>query len=203
MLVGGADVDVIGLGDGDDLLWTGVDTWLIRGDSWVLTWNHVGLGDGSGDWCNRICTWSWADIGGQHNLGGDGRVLSLSDGDWAGNGGLGINNGSNTTDSVSSVRQSSSLLTAKVLGAGQGQGLLRDSVNPWSRAGGDLWRRDLSVGNLNHGCGRVPNLNSGGCLNRGHIVGLLDNGYVLLVSYSYTQISFFFFFLENLRGLEW
>ena len=179
MLIGGADVDLVGFCDGDDLLMAGVDTWLVRCDSWILTWNHVRLGDGGGKRCDGVCTWGWADIGGHHNLGGNSRAISLGDGYRASDNGLGINDGSNTTDSMSSRRQSSRLLTAKVLSAGQGHGLLRDGVNSWSRTGGDLWGWDVSMWDLNHGWGWVLNRGGGG----GHlIVVFVNNGYELLAS---------------------
>lgn len=161
VLIGWADVNLVGLGDRDDLLMTSVDTWLVGGDGWVIARNRVCLSDGHCDWCDGVCAWGWADIGSHHNLGGDSVVHNLGNGDRASDGGLGLNDGSNTTNGVNSRRQLSGVLAAKVLGAGQGHCLLRDGVSSWSWAGGDLRSWDHSMWNLNHGGGGIYSLNSG------------------------------------------
>ena len=128
----GADVDEVGLGDGDNLLGSSVGTRGVAGrdgvdDDGLLL---AGLGDRS----NGVGTSGGADVGGGLNdAGNDAVVLGLL-GVRAGDSGSSLNNGGDTAHGVSSSRDFGGLTNANGGRLGHSHGGSGEGVSAGSRA---------------------------------------------------------------------
>lgn len=142
-----ADVDKVGLGNGDNLLWVGVGTWSVGSWSWVD--EDGGLLNDGGRWGDSVSTGLWADKGSLLDDRGDDTIGGLNSCDWANNGSSSLDNGGDTAVGVGSGWNAGggSLADGGLLGHGDGG--LWNSVGSWLWEDGDLsgwdwdnWDRD-------------------------------------------------------------
>ena len=145
-----ADVDVVGLCHGNDLLWVSVGAWSVGRWGWVDEDGR--LLNNSGRWGNGVGTSGWADEGGLNNGRDDNSLGGANSRNWADNGRRGLNDGGNTAVGVGSRWDSGggSLADGSLLSHGDGGGW--DGVGAWLWEGGDLrsWDWDNWDGNDLH-----------------------------------------------------
>lgn len=142
----GAPGDIASLGDSDHLLRGGVGTRSIAGGDGVD--DDRRLRDRGGDGSNGVSSRSRADVGGLDDDAGDNGATGRDGGNGAGNGGGRLDDGGNTTHSVSSWGHRSRGSTADGGGLGQGDGGGRDGVGSGSREGDGSRRRDRNNNHL-------------------------------------------------------
>lgn len=138
----GADSHEAGLGDGQDQLGCGVGTGSVAGGHGVL--NVALLGHGGGDGSDGVGAGGGAHVHGVGDGAVDDIAIGHGGGHGAGDGGGGLDDGGDTTDSVSAGRNVSAGSHADGGGVGHGHGGSRESVGAGRRA------RDGLVGRQRH-----------------------------------------------------
>jgi hypothetical protein len=155
-----ADVDEVGLGNGDNLLRSTVGAGNDGG--WDGVNDNSLLGDGLGDRSNRVGTGGGADVdGGLNNVGNDAVAGGLL-GVRASNCGGSLDDGGDTADGVCSGNDLDGLLSADGGGFANGDSGSGESISSGGRACVNLRSRDNDNDLGGHGRSRDDDLAGGG-----------------------------------------